>query len=34
MWLGKKIVTPKREKKNVLNILIGRYIVHFLVTGK
>ena len=34
MWLGKKIVTPRSEKKNVLNILIGRYIVHFLVTGK
>ena len=34
MWLGKKMLTPKSEKKNLLNILIGRYIVHFLVTGK
>ena len=34
MWLGNKILTPRSEKKNVLNILIGRYIVHFLVTGK
>ena len=34
MWLGKNILTPRSEKKKVLNILIGRYIVHFLVTDK
>ena len=34
MWLGKNILTPGSEKNNILNILIDRYIVHFLVTGK
>jgi hypothetical protein len=34
MGLGKFILTPRSEKKDILNILIDRYIVNFLVTGK
>ena len=34
MGLGKFILTPKSAKKSILNILIDRYIVNFLVTEK